>query len=166
MNHFCGSVGAMGPFINRMKCVVYPQKMHTHARFCTYFRGKNLAVMSRDETDRELSPFSLTKCVATSSEKGEQLFKSISSTSTASSLLALEGPPRSGCRLLWKPGRAASGEPCLPDARCKRREPGGQSAGCRRLPVRVTNPNSLGCVLCLPPAPFLGILKYTTFPGH
>lgn len=55
--------------------------------------------MSRDETDRELSPFSLTKCVATSSEKGEQLFKSIFSTSTASSLLALERPPAvdAGC---------------------------------------------------------------------
>lgn len=74
--------------------------MHAHARLYIYLpQRRNLAVRSRDETDRELSPFSLTKCVAASSEKGEQLFKSISSLSTASSLLAREGPPAvdAGC---------------------------------------------------------------------
>lgn len=79
-------------------CSLSSENAHT-CKILHLLQKQNLAVMSRDEIDCELSPFSLTKCVTTSSEKGEQLLKSISSTSTASSLLALEGPPAvdAGC---------------------------------------------------------------------
>lgn len=92
LNHFCGRVEVMDPFINKMECEACPQKMHTHARFYIYF-------VSRDERECKLSLFSLTKCVAASRDEGEELFKIIFSTLTAPSLLALEGPPAAdaGC---------------------------------------------------------------------
>lgn len=58
----------------------------------------NLAIMGRDETECELSLFSFTKRVAFQ-QKGEELFKTIFSTSAAPSQQALEGPPAAdaGC---------------------------------------------------------------------
>lgn len=126
----------------------------------------NLAIMSRDESECELSLLSLTKCVPTSRERSEELFKIIFSTSTAPSPLALEGPPAAdaGCygnlegqlqvsfasRMLEAKGGSLEGSatrvPAAPGARHHSKFP-------RLRPAS-------------PASPLPGILRYTTFSGH
>lgn len=117
--HFCERVEVMDPFINKVlrKCTHMQDFISTSEGTLAIMRGMRQSVSCL---------YSHSLNVSLSSRRVKSFSKP--------SFLHQQLPPsklwraaRSGCRLLWKPGRAASGELSLPDARRKRREPGGVS---------------------------------------